>query len=467
MNHAATRTESPAREAALEPGPSPILSDPNPGVMRWILHAGYDVAWILVIVLASPWWLWRCARSGAFRTMARGRLGAGLPKARVGARRRVLVHGVSVGEIKGAQALIAALQRAHPDLDVVVSTTTDNGVRVAQKLYPNASIVRFPIDVSFVVRRFLARIDPVCVVLVELEIWPNFLRCANRLGIPMAVVNGRITGRSFGHYRLFRNLLPQFNRISLLCVQDEEYAQRFEDLAADRERIRITGNIKVDGLHVGTVDPGAELTRLVGGKPGQPVIVAGSTHASEERFVVEACRVGAPDARVVLVPRHPERAAELARELGSIGASPQLLTALRAGETPAPARPVIVDTIGELEQVYGLADLVFVGGSLVPHGGQNVMEPAAQGKPVLHGPFVQNFAQEVLLLERAGSSRQVADASALAAAVSELLADPELMRRMSDAGRQAVQAQKGATARTLAALSSCCLRPTGADPALR
>jgi 3-deoxy-D-manno-octulosonic-acid transferase len=128
---------------------------------------------------------------------------------------------------------------------------------------------------------------------------------------------------------------------------------------------------------------------------------------------------------------------------------------------------VIVDTIGELEQVYGLADLVFVGGSLVPHGGQNVMEPAAQGKPVLHGPFVQNFAQEVLLLERAGSSRQVADASALAAAVSELLADPELMRRMSDAGREAVQAQKGATARTLAALSSCCLRPAGAEQAAR
>lgn len=465
MNPGATRTEIAARDAVREAGPAPILSDPNPGVMRWILHAVYDLAWLLVIVLASPWWLWRCARSSTFRAMARGRLGARLPPARVGARRRVLIHGVSVGEIKGAQALIAALQRAHPDLDVVVSTTTENGVRVAQKLYPNASIVRFPIDVSFVVRRFLSRIDPACVVLVELEIWPNFLRCANRLGIPIAVVNGRITGRSFGHYRLFKHLLPQFNRISLLCVQDEEYAQRFEDLAAQRERIRVTGNIKVDGLHVGTVDPGAELTRLIGGAPGQPVIVAGSTHASEERFVVEACRVGAPHARVVLVPRHPERAPELARELSSIGASPQLLTALRAGETPAPARPAIVDTIGELEQVYGLADLVFVGGSLVPHGGQNVMEPAAQGKPVLHGPFVQNFAQEVMLLERAGASRRVADPEALAAALSELLADPGLVRRMSDAGREAVEAQKGATARTLAALSSCCLRQSGAGPA--
>ncbi len=434
--------------------------------MRWILHAAYDLAWLLVIVLASPWWLWRCARSGAFRAMARGRLGAGLPESRSVARRRVLIHGVSVGEIKGAQALIAAITRAHPDLDVVVSTTTDNGVRVAQKLYPGASIVRFPIDVSFVVRRFLARIDPVCVVLVELEIWPNFLRCANRCGIPVAVVNGRITERSFGHYRLFRHLLPQFNRISLFCVQDEEYAQRFEDLSAQRERIRITGNIKVDGLHVGRVDPGAELTRLLGGRAGQPVIVAGSTHASEERIVVEACRTRAPNARVVLVPRHPERAApELARELGSIGESPQLLTALRAGESPDRSRPVIVDTIGELEQVYGLADLVFVGGSLVPHGGQNVLEPAAQGKPVLHGPFVQNFVQEVALLERAGASRKVADARELAAALSELLADPALMKRMSDAGQAAVQAQKGATARTLSALSSCCLRAEGAERA--
>src|SRR5439155_15266986 len=132
-----------------------------------------------------------------------------------------------VGEVKAAQPLVQALERSRPDLEVVISTTTHTGLGVARRLYPGRSVVRFPLDLSPVVRRFLARVDPVCVVLIELEIWPNFLRCANRRGAPVAVVNGRITGRSFGHYRLFRHLLPQFNRITLLCVQDEGYAARF------------------------------------------------------------------------------------------------------------------------------------------------------------------------------------------------------------------------------------------------
>src|SRR6185295_5134667 len=166
----------------------------------------------------------------------------------------VLVHGVSVGEVKGAQALVAHLERERPDLDIVICTTTANGLRVAHQTYPGHTVVRFPLDLSFVVKRFLARLDPVCVVLVELEIWPNFLRCANRTGVPVAVVNGRITDKSFGSYKLFKDLLPQFNRITLFCVQDEDYAQRFERLSAKRERILVTGNIKVDRLKTGIVE---------------------------------------------------------------------------------------------------------------------------------------------------------------------------------------------------------------------
>jgi 3-deoxy-D-manno-octulosonic-acid transferase len=372
----------PTRETVANPGrvrartaPAPILADPNPGVLRFVLHGVYDLGWFLAILLASPWWILRCAADGRFRTMARARLGGGLPPApRPGDRPRILIHGVSVGEIKAAQSLVRGLAASHPGHEVVLSTTTHTGLDVACKLYPAARIVRFPLDLTPVVRRFLRRVDPVCVILVELEIWPNFLREANLQGIPVAVVNGRITGKSFGHYRLFRGLLPQFNRITLFCVQDEDYARRFEELVGSRERLLVTGNVKADGVPVGAVEPGSELRRLLGARAGGLLIVAGSTHEPEERLLVEACSRVAPDARLVLVPRHPERTAALARDLAALGRPAQLLSRLRAGEVPDPTRPAIVDTMGELEQVYALADLVYVGGSLVEHGGQNVLE---------------------------------------------------------------------------------------------
>ena len=443
--------------------PPPIHADPNPGILRWILHAVYDLGWILAIVLASPWWLLRCLANRRFRSMARARLGGGLPPTpRAGDRRRILIHGVSVGEIKAAQSLVRGLAAARPDLEVVISTTTHTGLEVARKLYPTLRIVRFPLDLTFVVRRFLHRVEPVCVVLVELEIWPNFLRESNRQGVPVAVVNGRITGRSFGRYRLFRGLLPQFNRLTLFCVQDEDYARRFEDLVGDRDRLLVTGNVKADGLPVGVIEPGAELRRLLGPRAGQKTLVAGSTHEPEERLVVDACARGAKSARLILVPRHPERTASLVRDLSVGGAAPQLLSKLRAGEIADPARTAIVDTMGELEHVYALADLVYVGGSLVRHGGQNVLEPAAQGKPVVHGPHVWNFAQEAALLEKAGASRRVDDPAGLERALAELLADDPARARMARAGIAAVAAQRGATELTLRALEQRCL-PSGAS----
>ena len=438
--------------------PEPILADPSPGVLRWTLHAVYDLLWLAGIVVGSPWVVWRCVRDASFRRMAAQRLGVGLPPRPVpGDRRRVLVHGVSVGEVKAAQSVIAELGRSHPELEILVSTTTDTGFEVARQLYPDHRVVRFPIDLSFVVRRFLRRVAPCTVVLLELEVWPNLMRVANRTGVPVAVVNGRITDKSFGSYKLFRRLLPQFSRLSLVCVQDDEYGQRFRSLGAAAERMVVTGNVKVDGLRTGAVPPADELARLLGGAPGQPVLVAGSTHEPEERWVVEAWRAGMPAARLVLVPRHPVRVPDLVRDLAAVGTSVQLLTALRGGERPDPAKPAIVDTIGELEQVYALADAVYVGGSLIPHGGQNMLEPAAKGRPVVYGPHVRNFAQEAALLERAGASVRVEDPEGLAETLRRWQADPDELATMARAGVAAVEAQKGATALTLAALAERCL----------
>lgn len=455
------------RELAEYPGP--IRDDPYAGVLRVVLHGLYDLAWILATILCSPWLLWKSLTSEGFGRMIVERLGRGLPAAPApGSRPRVLVHGVSVGEVKAAQSVVRMIEERYPEFEVVVCTTTNTGLQVARDIFDGRLIVRFPADITWIVRRFLRRVHPACVVLVELEVWPNFLRESNRAGIPVAVVNGRITENSFFQYQFFKKLLPQFNRISLYCVQDTEYARRFLDLFVGRERLVVTGNVKIDGLPVGPVDPGEELTTLLGGKPGQLVLVAGSTHASEELWIAEAWLACEVDSRLILVPRHPTRAPEIERELGTLGLAAQRLTRLRTGgEPPDPARPAIVDTIGELERVYGLADVVYVGGTLVPHGGQNMLEPAAQGRAVAFGPHVDNFLQEAMLLASAGACVEVPDRAGLQEALCALAKDPERRARMGTAAMAAVRAQGGATELTVAALEYGCLRdltPRGNGP---
>lgn len=436
----------------------PITSDPNPGLGRLALHWVYDLTWIVVLLLASVYWVPRCFLDPGFRRMAAYRLGFHWPDFRSKpSQKRILVHGVSVGEVKGAQALIRGLREEYPDFEVVVSTTTNTGEIVARSLYPDLCVVRFPVDISWIVSRFLKRIAPTVVVLIELEIWPNFLRHANRYGAPVCVVNGRITERSYNSYKLFRNLMPQFNRISVFVAQDEAYAERFGLLVGSSERIRVCGNIKVDGLTIGRVPPAIELAEELGLGGDQDVLVAGSTHAPEEKLVTEAWRSAAPTSRLILVPRHPERAKDILSQLGGLGVSAQRWTELQAGrESPDPSRPLVVDTIGELERIYGLADLVFIGGSLIPHGGQNMLEPAAQGRAVFYGPHVKNFYQEAALLEEAGGSRRLGDGSELAEVLSELMGDAGLRRRMGTAGLAVVEAQKGATQLTLKALAGAC-----------
>jgi 3-deoxy-D-manno-octulosonic-acid transferase len=457
---------SPA--GAPQPVPAPITGDPNPGALRALLHLFYDLTWIAAMLLASPWWLVRCARDARFRRMAGERLTLGLPLLRDEGRRRILVHGVSVGEVKGAAPLVHALEQRFPGIEVVISASTDTGVEVARKTFPGHTVVRFPFDPTWVVQRFLRRLSPQAVVLIELEIWPNFLRICNRRGLPVAVVNGRITDASFSRYHVFRSALPQFNRISFFGVQMEEYAERFRRLGGASERVVVTGNLKADsfGERAAQQSAGAarELGLLLGLEPGRLVLVAGSTHQPEEGLVAQAWREGVPEARLILVPRHPVRAEAVEAELSSLGFASQRLTALRAGERPDTKRILLVDTIGELEALYALADLVYVGGSLAPRGGQNVLEPAALGRPVLHGPHMDNFRQEAALLHGVGASRTVRDGRDLAAALRALAVDAQRRAEMGSAGRSAVLSQAGATARTLALLEERCLGVIRAGP---
>lgn len=447
--------------STLATAPAPIRRDPHAGFASALVHALYDAAWIGAIACASPWWMWRAFRDERFAETIFSRAMMRKPAlAAAHDRRRVLVHGVSVGETKCAEGLVRSIERAHPELEIVISATTASGAAMATKLHPHLAVVRFPFDTSFSVDRFFARIDPAYVVLVELEVWPNFLRCANRRGVPVAVVNGRVTERSRRRYARWSSLAPEFDRISLLCAQDAEHARRFESLGVERERVCVTGNMKYDALTSERTRGASDLERveaLLAPRAGQALVVAGSTHAPEERIVAEAWREAARDARLVIVPRHVERATEIARELEMLRAgTPQLLSQLRAGEPSDPTRPAIVDSVGELERIYALADVVFVGGSLTARGGQNVLEPAARAKPVIHGPNMANFPREARLLAEAGASVCVDDGAALARAIRELLADPARRAAMGAAGRAAVLSVQGATQRTLDALSACC-----------
>jgi 3-deoxy-D-manno-octulosonic-acid transferase len=423
-----------------------------------MVHAIYDLCWMLWFVLGSPVWIVRAIADPGFRSMVGERFGGGpdLPKRG----QRVLIHAVSVGEVKAAQALVRDLAAARPDLDLVISSTTSTGMETARATYPDRAVVRFPFDFSPLVSRFLGRAAPDLVVLVELEIWPNFLRALDRRGVPVAVVNGRVTERSVRRWGRLGRSFARVHRLAVACVQHEDYAKRFEALGVPRDRIVVTGNLKVDGLRSGVLDPGPELRRLLGPRDGQRTLVAGSTHDPEERLVAEAVRRADGGARVIFVPRHLERVPSLVRDLGRLGAEPQLLSKLRAGETPDPLRPAIVDSMGELERVYALADVAFVGGSFTDRGGQNLLEPAAQGRPVVHGPNVWNFAEEAALLERSGASRRVEDEAGLERVLAELLADGAARERMARAGIAAVELQRGATSRTVRALLDRCLGPS-------
>lgn len=437
-----------------------IAKDPHPSLLRWVLHFIYDLAWVFAAVFGVPFLLWKHRNRPGFGAVLLQRLGRGFraypPR---GARPRVLVHGVSVGEVKGALPVVRELERARPDLEVVISSSTETGLGIARDLFPEHTVVHFPVDMTLVVKRFMQRVDPAAVVLVELEIWPNFLRVANRLGIPVAVVNGRITMKSFRSYRWFKGLLPQFNRISLFCAQGPEYSERFLELQVDPERVIETGNVKADGLRIGRAARSPELERLLLPGPARPVLVAGSTHEDEELQVCAAAAKALPGWRVILVPRHPKRVRELCAALEAAGFATQRLTALRAGALPDPAAIPVVDTIGELEAVFALADLAFVGGTLVERGGQNMLEPAAQGIAVVVGPNLQNFTQEARLLHAAGALEILERPADLAAALGALGADPERRAAMGRAGMAATEAQQGAARKTIEALQTVCLPP--------
>lgn len=361
------------------------------------------------------------------------------------------VHAVSVGEAIAAAPLVEGLRRLYPELPLVVTTVTETGAGVVRERFKDIATHRyFPLDLPGAARRAIDAINPAFFVCMETELWPNVLRALARRGVPVMIANGRISDRSFRRYRLVRRLLrPVLADIRIFAMRSDEDARRMIALGAPAERVVVTGNLKLEALP----DPAGSVDlwrRLLGLAPGQRVWIAGSTHRGEEEAVLEAHTRAAgrhPGLGLVLAPRHPERVNEVIALVRAHG-----WPVVRRTELPAQraTRAVIVlDTVGELAQLYALGDVVFVGGSLVPVGGHNMLEPALRGKPVLHGPHTQNFREEAALLAAAGAARVVPDTAALGVELERLLGDPEGAMRMGVAARDAVAARNGAVRETL------------------
>jgi 3-deoxy-D-manno-octulosonic-acid transferase len=365
--------------------------------------------------------------------------------------RSIWVHAVSVGEVQASAPLVNALLARFPDVPLVVTTGTATGRARARAVFGSRVDVRYvPIDLPGSVRRFFQRVNPLLAVILETEIWPNLYHRCGRLGIPLVMASARISPRSVKSYRRLVGLFRQaLSHGIFIAAQSEQDAERFRSIGASSERTHVVGNIKFDfSLPPNIESQGAELRRLLG--MDRPVWVAGSTHAREEDILIAAhrqLRARYAQALLVLVPRHPPRFGEVADSLRAQGVN--FVTRTSGAPTAGSTEVFLVDRLGELLAFYAAADVAFVGGTLVPIGGHNLLEPASLGLPVLAGPNNFNSADIARLLVECGAVRIVDDAPSLATAIGELLANPAARTGMGSSGRKAIEANRGAVRRLM------------------
>lgn len=370
----------------------------------------------------------------------------------------IWLHAVSVGETLALERLIGHLKLRFPNRPVVLSVTTATGRSIAERRIDADLIFYFPLDFRFAVRRSLATIAPALVIITETEIWPNFLRSAASAGVPVMFLNGRISGRSYARYHLVRRLLrPVLAEVNGFLMQTPTDAARIEDLGARAERVSVAGNLKFD--LVPPDQPGfIRWLRAAFARAGiTQVIVAGSTMEGEEAQLLAVYRrLCAPQRLLLLAPRHPPRFDAVAASLAASGLPWAKRSRLIAGDgATVPAGGVLLlDSLGELASAYQLATLAFVGGTIAPHGGHNLLEPAFWGVPITFGPHMENFAAIAEQFLNAGAAHQVASTAELERVWRKLLDDSAERARLGAAARNLLASQRGATERALAAIAA-------------
>ncbi len=419
----------------------------------WVLNLLYAA----LLTLLSPVILWRVIRHGRYRRGLSHKLFGQLPVI-TDARPLAWFHAVSVGEIVQLRKIVDEFRRQTNDSwTVVVSTSTDTGYDLARERFPDCRLVWFPLDFSWAVRRALQRLKPSLLVLVELELWPGLILECSRRQVPVVIVNARLSERSFRRYlRAGWLLQPVFSRIALVAAQSQPCAARLQQLGVPAGRIHLTGSVKFDGVACSPDHPPTQQLRsLFQLHPDAPVLMAGSTQAPEERWILDAwqqLRRLHPALQLILVPRHRERFDEVAELVRAAG-----VPLLRRSQISTNGRPAIVgsdcvrllDTIGELGACWGLADIAFVGGSFGSRGGQNMIEPAAFGAAVTFGPNTWNFRDVVQIFREADACRQVQSPTELLPLFQYWLDQPLERHRIGTAAAAVVRNQQGAVATTV------------------
>ncbi len=372
---------------------------------------------------------------------------------------RIWIQAVSVGEVAVCKSLVPLLKEKFPGNDLVISTITKTGNDLAKKLFSkDALIMYFPLDFGFMVRRAIKYIKPKIYIMVETEIWPNLLKELSVNSVPSMMINGRISDRSIGKYRLVKPFLKKvLSRICAFCMQDIVDAERMIELGASPDRVQVTGNMKFDAQAPSGVEAPDAIRRFLGLGLDDTLLVAGSTHEGEEDAVVEAFKelvLEFPKLKLLIAPRHIDRVLEIEKIVKKSGFEPVRVSRLSATlNTQCSIRIMILDTIGHLNEAYSVATLVFVGGSLVKHGGQNPIEPAILGRAILFGPHMFNFRYIAQVLLKEGAALQIAGQEELTSCLKMLLNDPVKRSRLGDNARNVIARNRGATKKNLEKIS--------------
>jgi 3-deoxy-D-manno-octulosonic-acid transferase len=418
----------------------------------------YSLLLALAVALSAPWWLFAMWRHGKHRSGLSERLGF-LPSrlARsepASGHRAIWIHAVSVGEVLGIAGLLAELKERFPNHRLVVSTTTDTGQKLARERFGAENVFYFPADFAFAIRPYLRALRPELIVIAETEFWPNFLRCAHNAGARIAIVNARISDRSFPRYRRFRFLLQRvLCRVDMFLAQTQEDVRRLVAIGAPAGRVRICGNLKFDGATPQAFEFVSQLKRRL--TEAFPILVCGSTVEGEEALLLEMFRAVLrqyPSALMILAPRRPERFHEVTQLLAASGPEYWCRSNLDSGAVLR-GGVLLLDTIGELAAIYAVATIAFVGGSLAPRGGHNILEPAHFGLPIVVGQHMENF-RDIQAIFQAQDAVRVVREEELASTILALLADQPGREAMGQRARATLQIHTGATARTVDALQT-------------
>jgi len=416
-----------------------------------------DFIYLLIAIAISPVVVYRMVRYGRYRIGWANRFGRIIRKDPA-LRKCIWLHAVSVGEVNATKTIIKELENKFGDYEIVITTTTDTGFARASALFgANHKVCYFPLDFSWIMYRAFHNIHPTICLLMELEVWPNFVQIARKLGIPVVVVNGRISDKSFEKYEKVRPIAEQiFSKLTLVLAQTDEYARRFREIGCSRKKVIVTGSLKYDTAQITDKVEGADTLAAQLGIKRAKLWVAGATGNDEEQILLDVYQnlkqqKQFKNLRLVIVPRKPERFDKVAQLIKQVGLPLVRYSHIKEGEAKSSGKKAVIlgDTMGDLRKFYSLATIIFVGRSLVPMGGSDIAEAAALGKCTIFGPHIFNFKQTVDALLADQGAIMVKDKQDLLETMQKYLTEPDFAQRIAQNGQEVIRKNQGATEKTI------------------